>query len=296
MERRLSAILAADMVGSSRLMEADETGTLERQKRHHSELIDPRIEAHHGRIIKLTGDGLIAEFPSVVEAVQCAVSVQREMETREADVPEEQRIRYRIAVNLGDVIVDDDEVYGNGMIVAARLEALAEPGGVVTSLHTVNLVQDKINAQFTRIGSLPLKKSVRTGQFASPHHLASNHNKSLSKHFHVIPSVCIPPFQHHYHKKLPTQTNNKQPYTHKHTKIQTHKHTGGERMSSRGDTSWLDDPAPKRREPRGGRRRRRRGDDEDDDEDGEGSGEPCAAAVFAPGALHRRLRSLRTWA
>lgn len=87
MERRLSAILAADMVGSSRLMEADETGTLARQKQHHAELIDPRIEAHHGNIIKLTGDGLIAEFPSVVEAVQCAVAVQRELEAREADVP-----------------------------------------------------------------------------------------------------------------------------------------------------------------------------------------------------------------
>ena len=133
MERRLAAIVAADMVGYSRLMETDETGTLARQKRHQAELIDPMIAAHHGNIVKLTGDGLTAEFPSVVEAVRCAVEVQREMAVREADVPEEHRIRYRIAVNLGDIIFEDGDVYGNGVIIAARLEALADPGGVVVS-------------------------------------------------------------------------------------------------------------------------------------------------------------------
>ena len=133
MERRLAAIVAADMVGYSRLMEADEAGTLARQKRHQAELIDPKIAARHGNIVKLTGDGLIAEFPSVVEAVQCAVEVQREMAVREADVPEEHRIRHRIAVNLGDIIFEDGDVYSNGVIIAARLEALADPGGVVVS-------------------------------------------------------------------------------------------------------------------------------------------------------------------
>jgi adenylate cyclase len=157
MERRLSAILAADMVGSSRLMEADETGTLARQKRHQAELIYPRIEAHHGRIIKLTGDGLIAEFPSVVEAVQCAVSVQREMEAREADVPEDRRIRYRVAVNLGDVIFDDGEVYGNGVIVAARLEALAEPGGVVVSGTAYDHLKGSVKVGYEDLGPQHVK-------------------------------------------------------------------------------------------------------------------------------------------
>ena len=133
MERRLAAIFTADMVGYSRLIEADEVGTHNRQKLCRSELLEPRIDAHHGRIVKLTGDGLIAEFPSVVEAVQCAVTIQREMTLREADVPEDRRIQFRIAVNLGDVILEDGDIYGDGVNIAARLEALAQPGGVVVS-------------------------------------------------------------------------------------------------------------------------------------------------------------------
>jgi len=132
-ERRLAAILAADVVGYSRLMGADETGTLERLKSLRKELVQPRIAERKGRIVKLMGDGLLAEFPSVVEAVQCAVDIQQSMTGREADLPDDRRIRLRIGVNLGDIIVEGSDIYGDGVNVAARLEALAESGGVYVS-------------------------------------------------------------------------------------------------------------------------------------------------------------------
>src|SRR5215472_6689338 len=128
--RRLTAILAADVAGYSWLMGADEEGTHERLKAHLRELVDPKIREHHGRIVKNTGDGLLAEFPSVVDAVRCAVEMQRGMIDREPDVPEERRIRFRMGVNLGDVIVEEHDIFGDGVNVAARLEALAEPGGI----------------------------------------------------------------------------------------------------------------------------------------------------------------------
>ena len=131
--RRLAAILAADVAGYSRLMGADEEGTHERLKAHLAELIDPKIEEHRGRTVKNTGDGFLAEFPSVVDAVRCAIEVQREMADREPDVPEERRIRFRIGINLGDVIVEEHDIFGDGVNVAARLEALAEPGGICIS-------------------------------------------------------------------------------------------------------------------------------------------------------------------
>lgn len=157
MERRLAAIFAADMVGYSRLMEADEVGTLARQKVHRSELIDSRIEAHGGRIIKLTGDGMIAEFPSVVEAVQCAVSIQREMDAREADISKDKKIRYRVAVNLGDVIFDEGDVYGDGVNIAARLEALAEPGGVVVSGTAYDHLKSNVEVGYEDLGEQQVK-------------------------------------------------------------------------------------------------------------------------------------------
>jgi len=126
--RRLAAILAADVAGYSRLMGADEEGTHERLKAHLGELVNPKLEDHRGRIVKNTGDGLLAEFRSVVDAVRCAVEVQRGMAEREPDVPEDRRIRFRIGVNLGDVIVEQHDIFGDGVNVAARLEALAEPG------------------------------------------------------------------------------------------------------------------------------------------------------------------------
>src|SRR5712672_254892 len=128
--RRLAAILAADVAGYSRLMGADEEGTHERLKAHLGQLVDPKIEEHRGRTVKNTGDGFLAEFPSVVDAVRCAVEVQRGMIDRELEVTDERRITFRIGINLGDVIVEEHDIFGDGVNIAARLEALAEPGGV----------------------------------------------------------------------------------------------------------------------------------------------------------------------
>jgi len=123
--RRLAAILAADVVGYSRLMRADEEGTHERLKGHPRELVEPKIKEHRGRIVKNTGDGFLAEFSSVVDAVRCAVEIQRGMADREPEMPDDQRIRFRIGINLGDVIVEEHDIFGGGVNVAARLEALA---------------------------------------------------------------------------------------------------------------------------------------------------------------------------
>jgi len=131
--RRLAAIFAADVAGYSRLMGQDEEGTHERLKAHLAQLVDPKIAEHRGRIVKNTGDGLLAEFSSVVDAVRCAVEVQRGMSDREPEVPEERRISFRIGINLGDVIVEEHDIFGDGVNVAARLEGLAEPGGICIS-------------------------------------------------------------------------------------------------------------------------------------------------------------------
>src|SRR4029077_6020706 len=131
--RRLAAILAADVAGYSRLMRADEEGTHERFMAHRRELLDPKVLQHRGRIVKLTGDGFLAEFSSVVEAVVCAVELQCGMRDRNADVAEEQRIAFRIGINLGDVIAEPEDIYGDGVNIAARLEALAEPNGICIS-------------------------------------------------------------------------------------------------------------------------------------------------------------------
>src|SRR5881394_2178733 len=133
MERRLTDILAADVVGYSRLMGEDETSTLAALKTLRAELIDPKIAEHQGRIVKLTGDGMLVEFPSVVNAVACAAELQRGMRERDAGVPQDQRIEFRIGVNLGDVIVEGEDIFGDGVNVAARLESIAEPGGITIS-------------------------------------------------------------------------------------------------------------------------------------------------------------------
>jgi adenylate cyclase len=132
-ERRLAAVFAADMVGYSRLMEVDEAGTLARLKTHRLELVDPSIAKNKGRIIKTAGDGMIAEFLSVAGAVQCAVEIQRRMSRRNADVPPARWIEFRIGINLGDVIAEEDDIFGDGVNVAARLQELAEPGGICVS-------------------------------------------------------------------------------------------------------------------------------------------------------------------
>ncbi len=132
-ERRLTTILAADVVGYSRLMAADEAGTLTSLKALRRELIEPKTTQHHGRVVKLMGDGTLMEFGSVVDAVTFAVDVQRAMALRNADVPEDRRITYRMGINIGDIIVDGDDIYGDGVNIAARMEGLAEPGGICVS-------------------------------------------------------------------------------------------------------------------------------------------------------------------
>src|SRR5437016_3361035 len=131
--RRLAAILAADVAGYSRLMGADEEGTHEQLKAHLSELIEPKIAEHRGRVVKNTGDGFLAEFPSVVDAVRCAVEFQRDMAERNSAIPLSNRIEFRIGINLGDVIVEPDDLYGDGVNIAARIEGLADAGGVFVS-------------------------------------------------------------------------------------------------------------------------------------------------------------------
>ncbi len=157
MERRLAAILAADVVGYSRLMGEDETGTLERLKSLRKELVKPKITERKGRIVKLMGDGLLAEFPSVVEAVQCAVDIQQSMNEREADMPEERLIGLRIGVNLGDIIVEGSDIYGDGVNVAARLEGLAEPGGACISGKVYEEVKNKLSIAFEDLGEQKVK-------------------------------------------------------------------------------------------------------------------------------------------
>jgi TolB-like protein/class 3 adenylate cyclase len=159
--RRLAAILAADVAGYSRLMGADEEGTHERLKAHLRELIDPKIAEHRGRIVKNTGDGLLAEFASVVDAVRCAEEIQRGMIDREPEVPEERRIRFRIGVNLGDVIAEGEDIFGDGVNIAARLEALAEPGGIWVSRMVHDQVRDKLTFAFEDLGEQHVKNIAR---------------------------------------------------------------------------------------------------------------------------------------
>ncbi len=160
-ERRLAAILCADVVGYSRLMGADESGTLAQLKAHRKELFDPKIADHDGRIVKTTGDGLLVEFGSVVDAVQCAVAVQRVTARHNADVPEDRRIEFRMGINLGDIIVDGDDIYGDGVNVAARLEGLAEPGGVCISRSTRDQVRDKLDLALKDMGEVEVKNIAR---------------------------------------------------------------------------------------------------------------------------------------
>jgi adenylate cyclase len=155
--RRLTAILAADVAGYSRLMGADEEGTHERLKAHRRALVDPKIAEHHGRIVKTTGDGMLVEFPSVVDAVRCAVEVQRAMVDRNAELPDDKRITFRIGINLGDVIADGDDIYGDGVNIAARLEALAEPGGLCISRTVRDHVGDRLPYAFEDMGEQSVK-------------------------------------------------------------------------------------------------------------------------------------------
>ena len=159
--RRLTAILAADVAAYSRLMGADEEGTHERLAAHLRELIEPKITEHRGRVVKNTGDGFLAEFPSVVDTVRCAVEVQCGMADRELEVPEDRRIRFRIGINLGDVIVEEHDIFGDGVNIAARLEALAAPGGICVSRVVRDQVRDRLDFVFEDMGVQSVKNIAR---------------------------------------------------------------------------------------------------------------------------------------
>ncbi len=169
-QRRLAAILAGDVAGYSRLMGADEVGTLAALKAHRAEAIDPKLAQHHGRIVKTTGDGILIEFPSVVAAVQCAVEIQEDLRARNASVPPEKRIELRMGINVGDIIVESGDVFGDGVNIAARLEQLAEPGGICISRAAYEQVRDKLAFKFEDCGQQSVKniaRPIRVYRFAA---------------------------------------------------------------------------------------------------------------------------------
>jgi len=160
-QRRLAAIVSADVAGYSRLMGRDDSGTLAALKAHRHELIDPKIAEYGGRIVKTTGDGLLLEFPSVVDAVRCAVDIQRGMAERNAGMPSEQQIEFRVGINVGDIIIDGDDIYGDGVNVAARLQGLAEPGDICVSKVVRDQVLDKLSFGFDELGAQRVKNIAR---------------------------------------------------------------------------------------------------------------------------------------
>src|SRR5262249_37298365 len=192
MERRLTAILAADVVGYSRLMGADEAGTLTALKDIRSGVIETKISEHQGRIVKLTGDGVLAEFPSVVSAVACAVEMQRELRERATQMPIDRRIEFRIGVNLGDVIVEDADIYGDGVNVAVRLESIAEPGEVCVSQSVCDHVGNRLALQFEDRGEQNLKnieKPVRVYNV-----LLDQPSGEMATNKRDRPSIAVLPF------------------------------------------------------------------------------------------------------
>jgi TolB-like protein/class 3 adenylate cyclase len=203
-ERRLAAILAGDVVGYSRLMGIDEEATLRDLKAHRRALIDPKITEYRGRIVKTTGDGILIEFPSVVDAVRFAVDVQRGMVERNADVPADRRVEFRVGINIGDVIIDGDDIFGDGVNVAARLEALAEPGGICVSRVVRDQVRDKLGFTFEDLGDQSVKNIARPVRVfrVDPHSeeeaalaLASPSAEAATLAMSERPSIAVLPFQ-----------------------------------------------------------------------------------------------------
>src|ERR1700750_2367502 len=156
-EPRLAAILAADVAGYSRLMGADEEGTLAHLKSFRKTLLDPKIAEHRGRIVKTTGDGMLVEFASAVDAARCAFEVQRGMAGLNTDVPQEARIEFRIGIHVGDIIIDDNDIFGDGVNIAARLEGIAEPGGICISDDAQRQIRGKVDTAFEDMGPQSLK-------------------------------------------------------------------------------------------------------------------------------------------
>jgi adenylate cyclase len=197
MERRLAAILLTDMVGYSRLMGLDEEGTIARQKAHRHEVFDPKITQHGGRIVKTTGDGLLVEFPSVVDAIRCAVEVQTELAGRDTDLPEDRRIQYRIGLNLGDIVIDGDDILGDGVNVAARLEGLAKPGGICISGSVHDQLAGKIDIAFEDAGQKTVKnvpRAVRVWHWETDRPTRGTKNTEEPAPLPNNPSIAVLPF------------------------------------------------------------------------------------------------------
>ncbi len=196
-KRRLAAILAADVVGYSRLMEGDEAGTLAALKERRAQVIGPKIAANGGRTVKLMGDGILAEFASIVDAVECAIEIQRVMAERNAEVSQDRKIELRIGINLGDVILDGDDIYGDGVNVAARLEALAEPGGVCVSGTVHDAIGNKLPVRFEDMGEQAVKnieKPVRAYRLAgTPREVGAQ--GTSTRRSKDKPSLAVKPFE-----------------------------------------------------------------------------------------------------
>jgi len=194
--RRLAAILAADVAGYSRLIGADEGSTLERLRGLRRELLDPKIAEHKGRLVKTTGDGLLVEFGSVVDAVRCAVAVQQAMPERDAGVAADNRIELRIGINLGDVIVEDDDIYGDGVNIAARIEALADAGGVFVSNTVHDQVRDRLPFLFEDLGERQVKNIARPVRIYRVRDLGADRANPLAPVLPLPdkPSVAVLPF------------------------------------------------------------------------------------------------------
>ena len=203
-DRRLAAIFAGDIAGYSRLMGVDEEGTLRQLKAHRKELVDPKITVHRGRIVKTTGDGMLVEFVSVVDAVRCAVDIQRGMRERNSGIPAEKRIQFRIGINVGDIIIDGDDIYGDGVNIAARLEGLAEPGGVCVSDDAQRQIRGKVDTNFEDMGPQNLKNIAEpmrawrlrmnaSGSAAPPTERPVESTQALS--LPDKPSIAVLPFQ-----------------------------------------------------------------------------------------------------
>jgi adenylate cyclase len=196
-ERKLAAVLAVDVAGYSRLMGADEEGTLARLKEHRRELVDPTIAEHHGRIVKTTGDGMLVEFASVVDAVRCAVGVQRAMVERNGTVPPEKRIEFRVGINLGDIIVDGDDIHGDGVNIAARLEGLAEPSGICISRKVRDEVRDKLDLAFENMGEQQVKniaRPIRVFRIVAPANVQPSTSAKPALALPDKPSIAVLPF------------------------------------------------------------------------------------------------------
>jgi class 3 adenylate cyclase/pimeloyl-ACP methyl ester carboxylesterase len=179
-ERRLAAILAADVAGYSRLMGSDEEGTLAQLKAHRQALVDRKIEEHRGRIVKTTGDGMLVEFASVVDAVRCAVEVQRGMIQRNGNVPADKRIEFRVGINIGDIIIDGDDIFGDGVNIAARLEGIAEPGGIYVSRQAHDHLLENLAFSFQKIGFRHLKNIAKPVEVYSVDFDSGNMTQEIS--------------------------------------------------------------------------------------------------------------------